>query len=218
MSEVLLVEGGTDVDFFRALLEANGLGGVDVTPPRSYGQPNSATVLPEVLRVIRPQLENGQITKLAIISDADHDSGAGVAARWKVLTALLREFGYHAPEQLPGLANTGSVFTHPDGLPKVGLWLLPNHHDNGMLEDLILTTAVPDEPQPALVGYARSVIKKLPVTLFSRHQEAKALAYSWLAWQRRPGLGLEVLVRASLLDPGREPLKGLIGWLKKVFI
>lgn len=215
---VLLVEGASDVDFFRALLPSLGLRmAVKVSPPRDYGFGNTVTVVPELIPALVKQLDTSMISRLAIVVDADHDSGGGFEPRWKQLTAVLKEHGYRCPERPPTEPNRGSIFLHDDGLPEVGLWLLPDHQSNGMLEDLILSSAGRSAEQSALIEHAKATIRGLPHTLFSSHQRGKAVTYSWLSYQARPAIGLSAPIRAGLVDRAQEPLRGLCDWLVRVF-
>ena len=76
---------------------------------------------------------------------------------------MLQENGYHTPEKPPALPYTGSIFEHNDGLSPVGLWLMPDHKHNGMLEDFILKT-ISKEEQRLLLKSAEHSLKNLPVT------------------------------------------------------
>lgn len=216
--KLLLVEGETDVGFFgRLLRDIRVAADVQIRPPRQYGHANTVTVLPVLLPVLLKQLENGQLSHLGIIADADHTSGGGAAKRWTALTTPLRDAGYRVPLALPKTPALGSLFQHNDGLPPVGLWLMPDHQRDGMLEDLLLETISDAAPQPALLAHARQAVQGLPQTLFSPHQQTKALIYTWLAWQRRPGLGLSVAVDAQLLALQKQPIQGLRAWLERTF-
>lgn len=215
---VLLVEGPSDVDFFRALLPSLELGmDVEIHPPRDYGHGNTVTVVPALIPVLIQQLDTGMIERFAIVVDADHDSGGGFEPRWNQLTAVLRDHGFRCPQRAPADPNRGSIFQHDDGLPAVGLWLLPDHKSNGMLEDLVLSSADRAAEQSALLEHARSTIRDLPHTLFSSHQYSKAVTYSWLSYQARPAIGLSAPMRAELVDRAQEPLRGLCDWLVRVF-
>jgi hypothetical protein len=215
---ILLVEGASDVDFFRALLPSLDLGmAVKISPPRDYGYGNTVTVVPELIPVLVKQLDTNVISRLAIVVDADHDSGGGFEPRWNQLTAVLRDHGYRCPERSPAEPNRGSIFLHDDGLPAVGLWLLPDHQSNGMLEDLVLSSAARSAEQSVLLDHAESAIRGLPHTLFSSRQHCKAVTYSWLSYQARPAIGLSAPIRAGLVDNAREPLRGLCDWLIRVF-
>ncbi len=214
---VLLVEGNSDVDFFSALLPSLNLGmDVQISPPRAYGMGNTVTVVPDLIPELVKQLGTEMIARFAIVVDADHDSGGGFQPRWDTLTAVLREHGYRCPQRPPADPNRGSIFQHDD-LPISGLWLLPDHNSNGMLEDLVIATAVRSSPQDALMKHAKSSIRGLPQTLFSHRHHGKAVTYSWLSYQRRPAIGLSAPVRAELLDRSQEPLRGLCDWLVRVF-
>ena len=217
-ARVLLVEGPSDVDFFARLVrQLEGKRPIEVRPPRDYDRKNTVTVIPGLLPDLVKQLGTGQIAQLGIVADADHHSGGGASARWDAIAEPLRAGGYHVPSKLPKRPNLGSMFKHPDGLPPVGVWLMPDHQSNGMLEDLILRAAADAVPQPDLLRHARGAINDLPSRLFGATHTSKALVYTWLAWQRRPGLGLSVALDADLLDRDREPLKGLVAWLGQVF-
>ncbi|NKC15936.1 MAG: hypothetical protein GKR94_28195 [Gammaproteobacteria bacterium] len=106
------------------------------------------------------------MTKLGIVADADRTSGGGVQARWDTLTAALAAFGYNTPAALPELPNMGTVLGNRDGLPPVGLWLMPNHQGDGNLEDFILLSVIGDCTQTDLLDYAQDVTARLPHTLF----------------------------------------------------
>ena len=214
---VLLVEAASDVDFFRALLPSLELGMVKISPPRDYGLGNTVTVVPGLIPALIKQLDTNMISRLAIVVDADHDSGGGFETRWKQLTAVLREHGYRCPEHPPTEPNRGSIFLHDDGLPDIGLWLLPDHQRNGMLEDLVLSSATRSAEQRSLLEHARSAVRGLPHTLFSSHQHSKAVTYSWLSYQARPAIGLSAPIRAGLVDRAQEPLRGLCEWLVHIF-
>lgn len=215
---VLLVEGPSDVDFFRALLPRLELGmNVEIRPPRDYGHGNTVTVVPTLIPELIRQLETNRIDRFAIVVDADHDSGGGFEPRWTQLTAVLRDHGYRCPQRSPADPNSGSIFQHDDGLPAVGLWLLPDHKSNGMLEDLVLSSAARSIEQSALLKHASSTIRGLPHTLFSSHQHSKAVTYSWLSYQARPAIGLSAPIRAELVDRAQQPLRGLCDWLVRVF-
>lgn len=233
----LLVEGATDVAFFERLLR--GLPAcvdVQVRAPSAFGayRDNVNQVARVLEEVLFPDMEDGRVGALGVVVDADHVSGGGARARWLALRRILtaREFegdhhgyGVRVPDELPGREALGSVFAHPDGLPAVGLWLMPDHNANGMLEDLILGSAVGDARQQDLLRHVEQALPQGGARLFGDVQVSKAKVYTWLAWQKRPGLGLSVTLdpkalpdeSGPLLDPDKQPLKGLIAWLQRTF-
>ncbi|CAM2068335.1 DUF3226 domain-containing protein [Sulfidibacter corallicola] len=218
---VLLVEGQGDVLFFQALLRREGLlDVVDIEPPRSFGFPSdSVSLFPKLIEIlVGKRMSTGNLDYLGVVADADHTSGGGVDSRWSAITEALKKQRYRIPKNMPKLANTGSIFKNTDGLPPVGLWLMPNHANNGMLEDLILGAADRENPeQSSLLNYADRVVTDLPTRLFGSTHESKAKTYSWLAWQKRPGQTLDVAINGELLDAENTSLKGLVAWLHQVF-
>ncbi|MCB9742733.1 MAG: hypothetical protein H6741_20700 [Alphaproteobacteria bacterium] len=235
----LLVEGASDVSFFERLLRAvPGCEEVEVKSPRAFGDAFRDTVndVPKVLQeVLFPDMEDGRAGTVGVIVDADHGSGGGARERWRTLRRILTEreyegdhpgYGVNVPRELPDRQALGSVFRHPDGLPSVGLWLMPDHNSNGMLEDLILASVVDVPDQQALLTKVERDIPRGDARLFREVQESKARVYTWLAWQKRPGLGLAFTLdpgalpgqeSGPLLDAEKQPLKGLMRWLGETF-
>ena len=216
----LFVEGQGDVQFFKALfrrLDADKR--IDIKPPSALAPRLGDTVshFPSLISMLVKSLEDGRLEQLGIIADADYTSGGGFESRWNTLGGCLKEHGFNIPKKPPKLADAGSIFKHADGLPSVGLYLMPNHRDNGMLEDL-LWQGLKHEPEgQALQRYAEKTIKALPHTRFSKHHHTKALLYTWLAWQKRPGQTMDVTINAKLLDYELDALKGFLNWLARVF-
>ena len=217
MNKILVVEGQTDIDFFAALLNKEGIDQVKIKPPREYDfSKDTVTHFPALINLTTKQLHAGQIQNLGIIADADYVSGGGFDERWTVLTRPLAACGYRIPNP-PKRRYLGTMFGHPDGLPPVGLWIMPDHKSNGMLEDFIESIIKHSPEQDALVEYAKHCIKHLPHRLFSSYQETKSTIYSWLAWQKRPGLTLDVTINADLVDGDSHQMQGFKDWLHKVF-
>jgi hypothetical protein len=162
---VLLVEGRCDVDFFRCLPDIQS---ISIMPPneckeniKGGGVSKILTLLPDLLK----DIADGNIKKLAVVADADHTGiSGGFSERWSQLTAPMKEEGYIVSSP-PNQAYEGSLFEHPDGLPAVGLWIMHNHKDDGMLEDLVRQT-VCEGLQSTLLDKAERCLDNLPVKLF----------------------------------------------------
>lgn len=225
MTSVLLVEGYGDALFFEALLrKLKRLDKIKIKPPMDFGaKNNTVTLFPKLIKEIVDGLKVGKYKHFGIVADADHDSGGGFDQRWEQLTSVCQENGYRIPNP-PKRNCLGSIFLHPDGLPPIGLWIMPDHQQNGMLEDLIRRTVRTDldSDHKKLLEKAEICVKKeLPVSLFSKHREVKAIIYTWLAWQKRPGQTLDIVINAldnqGLIDLNLPETKGLTEWLGRVF-
>ncbi len=95
---------------------------------------------------------------------------------------------------------------------------MPDHQRNGMLEDFVQASVIDDATQKKLLQHAKQVVAELPAPpLFRPTQVIKAELYTWLAWQKRPGQGLDITLDAELLDLDAAPMQGLCDWLRRTF-
>lgn len=216
-SRMLLVEGEGDQEFFKSYCELLHISVVDVFPPKNInpstgnGWSNLVSNLPMLLNKIKA----GDIDKLGIVLDADYppDNNGGFSKRRQLVTDELIKFGYNVP--MPPKKNSGEIFEHPDGLPSVGLWIMPNHQSDGMLEGFI-ENMVSDATQISLLNHAEQSINTLPTTLFDKKlHQTKAKVFTWRAWQKRPGIPLNKALLDGLLD--RTKAGNFEDWLIRVF-
>ena len=213
----LLVEGNDDQDFFKAYCEKSGLNSIDVFPPKTLdtssgdGWGNLINNLPILLN----QIKAGDIDNLGIIIDADYppDNNGGFQNRYTHITNKLQDFGYNIPKK-PNYQH-GDIFTHSDGLPSIGLWVMPNHKNDGMFENFIASMICDDE-QTKLLNHANDSINNLPRILFNKELHLiKAQVFTWRAWQKRPGLPLNKALNDGILS--REKTAAFEAWLKSTF-
>ena len=214
---LMLVEGRNDQYVLRGLLQHHH---IDCTilgrPNREYGadaiiidQKNSVQGVLDTLKVI---LDDGDLERLAVIVDADHD----IKARWDALKNILAHFG---GQDIPGVPiPEGAVITlvqHFRTL-RVGVWLMPNNRVPGILEDFI-RFLVPDE-QETLWQYAIDCVNNIPEKpLFPDIALPKAKIHTWLAWQKQPGQPLGIAITAKYLNADASDASNLINWVKQVF-
>jgi len=207
----LIVEGQTDTLFFEALIEKELLS-IDIEP--RYG----ITKIPVLLSKLFKDLQDGTVEHLGIVADADYTvrkTDGGFNKRWQQLTKPLKKMGYDITTP-PSQSYKGNIFSHQNGLPPVGLWLMPDHKNDGMLEDLIKQTVCEGEQQ-SLLQTAIDCLNQLPSTLFKPHHQTKATLYTWLAWQKRPGQALVSTLNADLIDLQSLEIQAFLKWLRDVF-
>ena len=213
---VLLVEGNDDQDFFKTFSELIGIANVEVIPPKTLdastgdGWPNLVKNLP----ILLSQIKAGDVDRLGIILDADYppNNNGGFDKKFQLVADKLIAVGYvsNMPRH-----KLGEIFTHPDGLPPVGLWIMPDHQNNGMLEGFV-ENMISDAAQISLLKHAEKSINNLPVTLFDNALHlTKAQIFTWRAWQRRPGIPLNKALHDGILD--RSKATNFENWIKQVF-
>jgi hypothetical protein len=213
----LLVEGNDDQTFFKAHLNLIGLITVNVRAPKSLdastgdGWPNLVKNLPILLK----QIIAGDVEKFGIVLDADYPpaNNGGFDKRFQLISNELTKVGYIIPSK--PRHKFGEIFVHPNGLPSVGLWIMPDHQSNGMLEGFV-ESMVSDAAQISLLNHAEKSINTLPVTLFDKTLHlTKAKVFTWRAWQKRPGIPLNLALQDGILD--RSKSVNFENWLKQVF-
>jgi len=217
---VLLVEGASDQKFFHQLLsELPSTPEIEPKIPRDRDAQIYRNGLQPLYRQLELQLGlliRGQIGKLGVIVDADHIAQAdnGFANRRSQLVDLLGEHDF-VITPAPEANSQGEVFKHPSGA-EVGIWIMPNHQSDGMIEDLFMG-AVKPEQQP-LLQYAADVIDNLGEhKAFAAHHESKAKLSTWLAWQQEPGISPSYAYHKDLFDKESDGFAALSGWLRRVF-
>ena len=195
----LLVEGRDDAVVVANLCQAHQL-------PDAFEIAGKKGIT-DLLETLSTQLKTSDLEVLGILVDADTD----LQARWQSLRAHLTKEGYLVPD-VP--VSTGTIL-HVEDKPTVGIWVMPDNHLPGMLEDFV-ATLIPDGD--ALFPYAKECVQKLPEQRFSPALRAKADIHTWLAWQEEPGLPFGTAITASYLDPRSVHAQGFISWLRALFI
>ena len=124
--KVLFVEGQDEENFFGELLKYIGITNVQII---SYdGKDNLRNELKTITKI--PDFSKVQL--FGIVRDADNN----IEGAFKSICQILKNNNYMPPDK----PNTFS-----SGAPKVGIYIMPNNKDDGMLEDLCLKT-VKDSP------------------------------------------------------------------------
>lgn len=214
---ILLVEGEADRGFFEAFCRMLSIP-VDVrvaTPKDTDGAHNTKEgVLSHLTSALLPQLQDGQLQRIGVVVDADRvEHGSGYTVTLQRFKDALAQAGY----QPNPAAASGLVFTHTDGLADLGLWIMPNNADEGMLEDLIKQCLHHDEA--GLYQHGEASIDAIPGgPKFQSWHRTKAEVATWLAWQKKPEHGLYNAVQAELLNTDAALLKALQAWLAHVFV
>lgn len=214
--KILLVEGEADKSFFEKVCKKLSLNAfVQVAMPKDLGENrNSKGAVFNHLPMLLPQLNDGQLTKIAIIIDADYiKHGSGKEKTFDQVSNILEDFDFTLRDS--DSDQKGFLFKHSDGLEDFGLWIMPNNYSEGMLEDWIVECVKSDER--ALFDQAVNAVQQLSPPKFKEHLQSKAQVATWLAWQKTPGHGLYGAMKEGLLDENSVPYKKLSDWLQGFF-
>jgi hypothetical protein len=216
---ILLVEGEADKTFFTVICNMTNLRPVikvaspeEIDPKSRNNKGSIFTVLPLLL----DQLPDGEIERLAVVTDADHPENHGMGYRKTVqlFEATAASYGYKRIQ--PKGLRAGILFGHNDGLRDLGLWVMPNNRDDGTHEDWIKECL--HQSEAALYANACRAVETLAKPWrFSGINRVKAEVSTWLAWQRVPGQGAHAACRAGLIDRDSVLFVELSEWLLRMF-
>ncbi len=199
-SKLLLVEGVDEEYVVNRLCEHhNFTGKFGVVEKKGF---------PELKKAIRPEAKVSRRVALGILVDAN-DNPAG---RWDSVTYQLRRLGLDTP---PQMASTGTVIDGTGGMPRVGIWLMPNNRCKGELEDFIQGLIPEGDP---IWPLASSYIEGIPAgeRKFKSQKAQRARIHAWLAAREEPRRMGEAIL-AKDLDANAESAKHFVGWLRRLF-
>jgi hypothetical protein len=197
----LFVEGSDDQHVIWALC-------------KKYGIPENFNVIDcegidNLLKQISFTLKASKIETIGIIIDADADC----QSRWDKVKNILLSNGFNLPPNLPKDGLTVENDSH-----KIGVWIMPDNNDKGMLEDFVAFLIPPDDQ---LIPVARSIlddIESQQLNKYSMTHNSKALIHTWLAWQEEPGTPMGMSITKKYLSAeNAECVKLFEQWLSKLF-
>ena len=151
------------------------------------------------------------LRKLWVIIDAD----ASYACAWQSIRDILERSGkYNPPLQL---CSNGLILTPIDENDLVvGVWIMPNNQDVGMLEDFMMGI-IPEDNM--LLHEAETVltnIEKKNIQKYKNVHRAKAKLHTWLAWNDEPCDYVNVAIRKNLFSQDKELVIAFRAWLMEL--
>ncbi len=213
---ILLVEGRSDEDFYNEICGKKGLNiNIKVAPPKGLGGAfNNKEGVFNFLPTLLDQLADGRVERLAVVVDADYKSehGLGYQRTFDRVAGIVGGYGF-TPVRRQNI--TGTLFKSADGFHDLGLWVMPNNQNDGMLEDWIKSGIAVAEHD--LMKNAESATAGLEKPRFKPIHRTKADVATWLAWQATPGRGLGSAINSDLLDLQSAQYMQFASWLSHVF-
>jgi len=211
LSKLLLVEGSDDWHVIKNLWKARTESEVPFEKSRSQEPDLDGSGKQRVLQDLPAQLKSETLHCLGIVLDADEQIGA----TWDAVAKRLREAGYDAPHKP---AQDGLVLEHPDGYsPRVGVWLMPDNHVPGMLEDFVrMLIPADDDLAPEVDGVLDRIETKGIRRYVPRHRR-KAFIHTWLAWQEDPGKPMGLAITIKYLNSDSPQADPFVAWLHRLF-
>jgi hypothetical protein len=208
-SKRLLVEGVEDQYAVASLMSAFVRWGnkreewpVLIEPAGSVSEMLAERFLPAYLK--RPALESA-----GILLDAN-DSMPG---RWQRIRQLVSPLYPNVPGDLP---SEGLVHEHP-GMPRLGVWIMPDNSNKGMLETF-LSCLVPAASKKLWEFTQKATTEAVACGApYKAVHKDKAEISAWLAWQDPPGQPFGEALKCKCLDPKALGARAFVDWFVKLF-
>lgn len=143
---------------------------------------------------------------IGVILDADNNV---VDKRYQQIKNKVKDFYKKLPPTMP---QNGLVHTKEKGLPKLGIWIMPNNQDNGALEEFYLKLATDID-----TNFISDIIKQAEskgLTSFKAQHKNKAIMHTYFAWQDKPGMPLHSAIDKIALNNNEDIAKAFKDWLK----
>ena len=197
-SQLFVVEGLDDQYVAEAVMRREEL---DVTftvePRRSVGA---------LIKAIGADVKAPGRTVIGFQFDANSDP----ASRWNDVVESLRD-QYSVPRRPP---SEGTIVS-AEGMPTIGIWMMPNNGSPGELEDFVRGMVPSDDKVWSL---AEAYIQGVPAD--ARRQgdadRTKAVLHAWLAARRRPGR-MGTAIEDNDLTTDGELAQSYVAWLRDLF-
>lgn len=206
---LLLVEGKSDMIVIRELCKQIGLEvNFDVK------HENSITELKKALPVYLKSTNSRQ--KIWVIIDADRNfEGA-----WQSIKNILIKTNKYNIDGRMDLPKEG-IIIHPKDKYDiiVGVWIMPNNEDIGMLEDFLMHL-IPneDELRKKVVSIVMNIDENRNAYegVFKNVHKSKAEVYTWLALHDTPGESLSVAIQKKMFKTNIELCHNFKIWLNQL--
>lgn len=159
------------------------------------------------------QVNSPNLKTLGLVVDADQ----ALSSRWHSLFTRLSDIGYqNLPESLPddGLVHE----SHDPYIPRLGVWIMPDNQLPGILEDFAVQLIAAEDPLLAKVDQTLTDLENTHLNQYSPAKRPKARIYTWLAWQKRPGMPMGQAITAKVLNGDSAVSRRFLDWLRRLFI
>lgn len=200
----LLVEGKTDLHVIAALCQYYKVHeNFDIIDCGS---------MENVMKQLKLRLSNVNRNQIiGVLIDADTD----IRGRIESIKALLSSFCYNVPPEFP---IDGLVIDAPiESLPRIGVWVMPNNKEVGMIEDFALSLI---DGNDSLLYKAEQVIAELEKDSVQRYKSvhrSKAKIHTYLAWNDEPGMPIGLAITKRVLNPDSQGAIKIVDWLGSLF-
>ncbi len=203
MEQILLVEGNDEIHVFSQICEKFKI--------KETFKIEEQTGYDNIIKGLPIRIKS-DLKTIGIVIDADSDSN-NIINKWNSLTNILSSAGYKIPKK-PEVS--GTIISNED-LPIIGIWIMPNNKEDGMLEDFVEYLIPKNDKTIPFVNKTLETLEKEKVSNYKEIHKSKARIHTWLAWQESPGVPMGLAIKKKYLDTNNETCLTFVNWLNKLF-
>lgn len=200
MNQILLVEGKDDLFVFSNLFEKHRV-------KQSFKIIDKDGI--EQLFLSIPIHVKADNSTIGIVVDADSD----ISSRWDSLKSILSNLGYKVPNSP---AINGTIISN-NSLPSIGIWIMPDNDENGMLEDFVKELVPANDKLMPIVESTLIDIETKSLNNYKLIHKSKAKIHTWLAWQESPGTPMGLAINKTYLETTSKKCTTFITWINKLY-
>lgn len=208
----LLVEGKDDKHSVVHLLTRHGFDFADVA--RRPVEVDDYEGIDKLLKGV--VTATSTYSRVGVIVDADQS----LVDRWAQLCGCLTRAGQergYAPIQLPAAPEPGGTIVAGCKLDwKLGVWVMPDNVQRGMLADFLVALVPADDACWPLAVESTRRARELGAPLKLLH-ESKGAMHAWLAWQDPSGQPFGTALRSKALRHDAAVALAFLDWFKRLF-
>ncbi len=153
------------------------------------------------------------VQNIGVIVDANNE---GPQKRWETLKSQLAHvFPHHLLSSIAPNAN--GIVVKEDGLPTVGIWIMPDNLANGYLEHFLAALISMEDKNYAHADKIIDDLMALDHCRFTQNKKQKALLHTWLSWQKEPGKPFGAAVQAGYFNINAPNVQPFLHWFSQTF-
>ena len=193
----MLVEGQRDKYVVNEICNRHRMDlGFDIKVKNDIGQ---------LLDGIAPEILASRSRSVGILTNANDD----LRKRWNEIRDRVYNVGVELPES-PG--QMGCI-VQTEGMPRIGVWLMPDNTSTGELENFVANMIPEDDKVWPL---SKRYITTIPEPAFAEKKRMRAQLYAWLATRKNPK-HMSTAIEDNDLEIDGMLCQTLIAWLGGLF-
>ena len=206
---ILRVEGRDDKFVIKNLLRRHGVDFADVEVKASEEDEGTGGK-DRLLRGMKTEIITSTGRSVGFVLDADSNP----ENRWQAVRQRLDDIDLTLPEEIPDGGFVGDTVAYQ---VRVGVWLMPDNHRSGALEEFLMDLAANENKRLLLLAKAATRGALSLGAAFGKARRRKAVLHAWLAWQRRPGLPYGTAITARYFGRDSPAAIRFVEWFQRVF-